>query len=308
MQSKKRAKPVKFGKKADPSVHSGHSAELSRSPSSGQASSGQAHSGQGKEPPKKVEKEPVKKEEPKKGVPKTPEKEDIKEAGTGTLHVSEVEISEIFEPEDKEDEKPAEDTDEEVLSDEKEEPKQSDEETTQDSASVADDEGDTFSKAPEDWDKKGKKSMLPYFFTVASVTFLLGLAFFTGIYFAVSKDGPKFFAAASPTPIIKEEKPTPVPVDLSAYTIEVLNGTNVAGQAGKLKTELEASGFKVGEVGNADSDNFTKTEIAAKKSVSRAYLQKLEEILKKSYNLAPVKQISSGAADVVVTIGSESAN
>ncbi len=175
--------------------------------------------------------------------------------------------------------------------------------------SLVDKDGAFFSTPPDGYAKK--KSMLPYFFMVMFATFILGLVFFGGIYYAISnKDKisslvPK--QMSEPTKAAPTEVPTPTPVDLAKYTVKVLNGTSVSGVAAKLKTQLTDAGFKVGTIGNADKDTYPKTEIVANKKVEKAYLDKLKEILKKSYTLGSSSVLASGDADVVITIGSASA-
>ena len=62
---------------------------------------------------------------------------------------------------------------------------------------------------------------------------------------------------------------TPVPVfDLKDFKIQVLNGSGVAGLAGKAKDKLEALGYPEVTVGNADSKDYTETEVAIKKAKS----------------------------------------
>ena len=47
-----------------------------------------------------------------------------------------------------------------------------------------------FNQPPDGVDKK--KSSLPYFFTIMVITFIVGLAFFAGIYYAVNNKAMKF--------------------------------------------------------------------------------------------------------------------
>ncbi|MEK7164209.1 MAG: LytR C-terminal domain-containing protein [Patescibacteria group bacterium] len=62
---------------------------------------------------------------------------------------------------------------------------------------------------------------------------------------------------------------TPVPVfDRKDFKIQVLNGSGVAGLAGKAKDKLEALGYPEVTVGNADSKDYTETEVAIKKAKS----------------------------------------
>ena len=68
----------------------------------------------------------------------------------------------------------------------------------------------------------------------------------------------------SPTPVVLA---TPVPVfERKDFKIQVLNGSGVAGLAGKAKTKLEALGYPEVTVGNADSKDYTETIVAIKKS------------------------------------------
>ncbi len=169
-------------------------------------------------------------------------------------------------------------------------------------------DGAFFNRPPDEYDKK--KSSLPYFIMIVVITFILGVIFFSGIYYAVSNKsitlpGSKNSADVTEAPVI--EVPTKKPVDLAQYTIQVLNGTGTAGVAAKLKEELTTEGFKVGSVGNAESDDFEKTEISAAKKVNKEYLDKLKETLGETYMIAEVTELSTGSADVVVTIGSETA-
>ncbi len=182
----------------------------------------------------------------------------------------------------------------------------SDEEIIEDSPVNKD--GAFFNRPPDEYDKK--KSSFPYFVMVVVITFILGVVFFAGIYYAVQNKtitlpGSGSEAEVSEAPVI--EVPTKKPVDLSLYTIQVLNGTGTAGVAAKVRDQLTTEGFKVGSVGNAESDDVEKTEIAAAKKVDKEYLNKLKEILGKTYVVDEVSEFASGSADVVVTIGSETA-
>jgi LytR cell envelope-related transcriptional attenuator len=169
----------------------------------------------------------------------------------------------------------------------------------------------------------GRKRFGIYFFVVAFLAFILGLgAMAAASYFGViNLQLPKVpfstsihmpaFLGAKPTPT-SAPKPTAVPtakpVDLSQYSIAVLNGSGVTGEAGKVKTTLTTDKFNVTSTGNADNNNYTKTIIAAKKTVDTAYLTQLESELKKSFDVdSTVSSLTSGATDVTVTLGSSTA-
>lgn len=163
-----------------------------------------------------------------------------------------------------------------------------------------------------------------YFFVIAFLSFILGLGAMAAVsYFGlINSSLPKLSAlsnvhiprllGAKPTltPVPKPTAtPTAVSVNLQEYSISVLNGSGVAGQAGKLKETLTTDGFKVSSTGNAANTNFTRTEIAAKKSVGSAYLSKLEDELNKTLQVdTNVTSLpDSSAADVTVTTGSSTA-
>ena len=155
-----------------------------------------------------------------------------------------------------------------------------------------------------------KKGFLKTFLFIVLIAFLLGISFFAGTYYASS--GFSLGLKPAPTPVAVQ--PTSPPenseakaVDLEAYSIKILNGSGITGEAAKVKTALVEAGFKVAIVGNADRNDYTKTIIAAKKDVDEAYLKKLREVLGKSYSLEAdsiLPEVASGEADVTITIGS----
>ena len=175
-----------------------------------------------------------------------------------------------------------------------------------------------FTAKPEE----GKKRFGIYFFVVAFLAFILGLGAMAAVsYFGlINLSVPKFsmpgnisvpgLSKPTPTPLPQPTAaPTTVQVDLKAYSISVLNGSGVTGQAGKVKDSLTTDGFNVTSTGNADNSNYTKTEIAAKKSVSQAYLTKLEAEIGKTLDVdSTVAALQdSSTTDVTVTLGSQTA-
>lgn len=168
-------------------------------------------------------------------------------------------------------------------------------------------DGAFFNSPPDDYDNN--KRRLPYYILVTFIAFLLGLAFFAGIYYAVSNKGEKaLFPKDQVSEVTQEPETTPTekPVDLTKYNIRVLNGTGTSGVAARVRGELESAGFKVGSVGNADRDDYEETEIATNTKVEKEYTDKLREFLSKSYKVGAVSEQATGAADVTVTIGSAS--
>lgn len=198
-----------------------------------------------------------------------------------------------------------------------EEPEQSPEEPPRPPSRIAQTEDSPFDDVPLVEEKK--RNPFLYFLMIAFGTFFVGLVFIVGAnYFLESKtfsltDFQKMMSMEQPTPsAAPTKKPTPTPqVDLSAYTIKVLNGSGITGEAATLKDKLTAEGFKVGTTGNADASDYDKTEITVKKNVDEGYVTKLKEALEKEYKVSTPVRLSENAsqeADVTVTIGKETAN
>ncbi|HSA84364.1 MAG TPA: LytR C-terminal domain-containing protein, partial [Patescibacteria group bacterium] len=98
--------------------------------------------------------------------------------------------------------------------------------------------------------------------------------------------------------------------DLSAYSISVLNGSGISGEAASLRTQLEDAEFVVDSVGNADTSDYTRTEVFAKEGVSEAYLNTLIKELEKTYEVNSVTETldESESVDVEIIIGSTRAD
>lgn len=123
----------------------------------------------------------------------------------------------------------------------------------------------------------------------------------------------RFSVGVKPTPTQTVVKNTPTPatdsakmeIDLSEYSIRVLNGSGISGIAGETKDILEAEDFNVEEIGNADSSDYEGTVIKAKGHVPSEFLEKLKEALEETYILDASEDLEdSEDFDVIVIIGS----
>ncbi len=137
--------------------------------------------------------------------------------------------------------------------------------------------------------------------------FVVGIVFLAGIF--VYKNG--MFKSEKVNVVTVTPAPTAIPEptiapDLSKYEIKVLNGSEVSGEAGRQQTNLENEGFTVSSVGNADKSDYTTTIIQAKKTVDKAFLDKLKSVLETSFVLGDQEELSDdSSSDVIVIIGSE---
>ena len=106
----------------------------------------------------------------------------------------------------------------------------------------------------------------------------------------------------SPTPASDSAK---LAIDHSKYKIKVLNGSGIGGEAAKGKAILETEKFVIEEIGNAETSDYEKTVIQAKKGVDKAFLDKLKSVLGETYLLGSNEMLEdSEEVDVVIIIGS----
>lgn len=137
--------------------------------------------------------------------------------------------------------------------------------------------------------------------------FLLG-ALLGGIYFYQKSIGTTNTPTSTPSSVSQvDTTPTPsaVPtetVDLTKYPINIMNGSGIVGEAGKVKTLVETAGFKVSKTGNAEAFDFTKTVIKAKADVPTGFLTQLTAALSKSYVLDTNQTLATSSADSVQVI------
>jgi hypothetical protein len=158
-----------------------------------------------------------------------------------------------------------------------------------------------------------KKQKSPIFWILVPGIFLLG-AILGGVVFYQRGVSSSKSDTASPTPVASATTTSPTPsaspsatVDLTKYTVNILNGSGIAGEASKVKDLLVTAGFKVGTTGNAATYDYTKTIIKAKSTVDKAFLTKLSSSLAKTYVVGDSQTLTSGTTDVQVIVGTSKA-
>lgn len=158
--------------------------------------------------------------------------------------------------------------------------------------------------------KKQKKSIVfLILISVTIATIIFAIAWFF-IFRTSSKDMPEETAEQAVEEPAPTEQPTPTPspeLNREEVSIKVLNGTGIAGVAGRAKTFLENLGYPEIKTGNADSYEYQKTEISIKEEKTE-YLDLIIEDLGEDY---PASSDSStleedSLFDIVITIGKES--
>ena len=115
---------------------------------------------------------------------------------------------------------------------------------------------------------------------------------------------------ATPAPVetfapIEEATPeaSPASVDKSKVKIEVQNGTGITGEAAYLQTQLKNLGYTNISVGNASSQDQTKTTVTFAKSLSSTIVDEITKKLKDLYKEVETKTSSTSSIDVLVVTG-----
>jgi len=146
-------------------------------------------------------------------------------------------------------------------------------------------------------------------FMIFGILLILGLVI-GGFYFYQSSQE---ITTETPTPPTEQEPeitPTPTPiveeeVDLSSYSLQVLNGTGIAGEAGRVAATLEAGGFVDVEAGNASSSNVEQTQVQMKEEVPSEVFDTIDEALStRDVVIADEVLDEDSDFDVVITLGS----
>ncbi len=154
---------------------------------------------------------------------------------------------------------------------------------------------------------KPQKESLPMFRYV--VLGVLSFVVMLGIFLLFSSDIPKritgSFQQPSPTPVPKET-PTPTPEEVAkeVLKVQILNGSGVSGQAGKLKKAMEELGYKDIETGNAkETETITKTTISFSSKVTKTMQNEMRNTLKETLGDVESETAENGDFDITIVTG-----
>lgn len=96
----------------------------------------------------------------------------------------------------------------------------------------------------------------------------------------------------------KQEK-----INLADYSVQILNGSGIAGEAGVVKDLLKDKGFENFETGNADSYDYTDTEVSLKADISSEVFDSIKGSLE-SYSVIVGDELAKDSTfDIVVVVG-----
>jgi hypothetical protein len=159
--------------------------------------------------------------------------------------------------------------------------------------------------------KKGQGFFKIFLIILTIISLLVVIA--GGIYF-YQKNIANKTVPANETKVTKvTETPTATPtkapetenLDYSKYSLQILNGSGVPGEAGKAKDLLADYDFKTVVAGNANSYDYEKTVISLKEGVPDQVFTDLSKTLDSTYDIESKKEVleDSSNYDVVITVG-----
>lgn len=104
----------------------------------------------------------------------------------------------------------------------------------------------------------------------------------------------------APTP---EPSATPAPTDKTKVSIQILNATGIAGEAGYLQGVLKTLGYEDIKVGNANSQDQTVTKVTFASDLAGDVVDEITIKLKNIYKEVDVATSSTGTYDVAIETG-----
>jgi hypothetical protein len=114
---------------------------------------------------------------------------------------------------------------------------------------------------------------------------------------ATSVPAPETTSTPEPTPVAEE-------IDLTEYSINILNGSGVAGQASAVEGLLEEVGFESMDTGNADSYDYEETEISLAESTPKSVFDAVSEALEDDYEVKKSNAIEEDSDyDILIIVG-----
>lgn len=160
--------------------------------------------------------------------------------------------------------------------------------------------------------EKGSRSGFKVILIIVLLLIAVGLAA-GGFYYyknnstapsAEEKQTPETQSSPTLTP---SPEPTKTTEDLKKYSLNVLNGSGVSGEAKKVSDMLVENGFKEAKTGNASKTDYTKTEVALKKDVPEAVFTAIKTALDKSYDVVKSEKAldDKSTYDIVITVGTK---
>ncbi|OGM10705.1 hypothetical protein A2Z22_05360 [Candidatus Woesebacteria bacterium RBG_16_34_12] len=113
----------------------------------------------------------------------------------------------------------------------------------------------------------------------------------------------------TPSPEVSATPTQAQEVDTSEYSINILNGSGIAGEAGRVENLLSDIDFKVIDTANADSYDYVETEVQIKENLPDTLYNLIKESLENNYIVTRLDEnlTEDSEYDVVIIVGSQKA-
>lgn len=161
------------------------------------------------------------------------------------------------------------------------------------------------------------KAVIVILLLFAGVAAITGGAFYyktkvasTGNKNETVTETPVATTAATTTALSPTSNPTPTvsnvgKVDYTKLTLNILNGTGIPGEAGKIADLIKSLKFKSVKSGNADSFDYTVTTIKVKKDLSSKIFDDINALISNQYSakISDTPLDATSAYDVVIIVG-----
>lgn len=101
------------------------------------------------------------------------------------------------------------------------------------------------------------------------------------------------------------QKPEMTEVEYSEYSLQILNGSGIPGEAGKVKDLITDLEFESITTGNASSYDFDKTSISIKEDIPAQVFSDIKDLLGDTYDMETKSETleDSSDYDVIITVG-----
>lgn len=101
-----------------------------------------------------------------------------------------------------------------------------------------------------------------------------------------------------------ETTPTAEELDLTEYSISILNGSGVAGQAGIVNDLLEEAGFEDLSTGNAESYDYETTEVSLTENTPKGIFDIISQTLENDYEVKEADPLGEDSNyDILIIVG-----
>ena len=103
------------------------------------------------------------------------------------------------------------------------------------------------------------------------------------------------------------EEPVTEEIDFSEFSVSILNGSGVPGEAGNAESLMSDLEFSSVDTGNAESYDYENTEVSLKDGLPEGVYSKIEEALTGVYNvtLSETTLDEDSSFDIIIIVGSK---